>query len=175
MSIKKVLIIFLLIAITTLSGCVGKKDAAHVPYEEKPIVEEPEDVFNEASISNIEAKRNGQVNFLLTNNGDKTFSYLNPFVIAGAENGQWEITTLSQELFFTMDIIKVGPGESKTISFDLSPLKMKFVPNKKYRLIRSVFMGEEMESHELRMDFTSSFEDVSLRVVKIAEIEKAGE
>ena len=128
---KKIFIV--LISLVLLLGVTGCGNKNNFDIGEKSTVEVV-DKYVSFEIDD-ETLTNESVTVVFRNNSEYTVSYGTPYELEIKEDGQWH--KINVEMFFTMPLMYLYPGESKDLEFNWINTHGELAPGE-YRIIKNV-------------------------------------
>lgn len=145
---KKVFIVFIsLILLLGVTGC-GNKNNFSVGDKSTVEVVDKNVVFD----LDEETLTNGSASILLRNDSEYNVSYGTPYELEIKEDGEWH--KINVELFFTMPLMSLKPGESENLEFNWAESYGELAKGE-YRIIKSVTVESDIpESFYVASEFT---------------------
>lgn len=145
---KKVFLVFIsLILLLGVTGCGNKNDFS---VGDKSTVE----VVDKYVVFDLveETLTNGSASVLLRNDSEYNVSYGTPYELEIKENGKWH--KINVELFFTLPLMSLKPGESENLEFNWTESYGKLAKGE-YRIIKSFTVESDIpESFYVAAEFT---------------------
>lgn len=145
---KKVFLVFIsLILLFGITGCGNKNDFS---VGDKSTVE----VVDKYVVFDLdeETLTNGSASVLLRNDSEYNVSYGTPYELEIKENGEWH--KINVELFFTLPLMNLKPGESENLEFNWTESYGKLAKGE-YRIIKSFTVQSDIpERFYVAAEFT---------------------
>lgn len=128
---KKLFIV--LVSLILLLGVTGCGNKNNFSVGDKSTVE----VVDKNVIFDLdeETLTNGSATVLFRNDSEYDVSYGTPYELEIKENGEWH--KINVELFFTMPLMSLKPGESENLEFNWAESYGELAPGE-YRIIKSL-------------------------------------